>query len=51
MASAGLLAAVIVGLLIGVVVFEDSLGRAALTAGGIGVGVAIGTYMFTSQLR
>jgi len=46
----GLLTAVIVGLLVRVA-FDDSLGEAALTAGAIGIGVAIGTYIFTSQME
>lgn len=41
----GFLIAVVVGVLIEFLVFEGDLGEAAITAGGIGVGVGIGFYL------
>lgn len=48
-AFVGFLTAVIVGVLIGILVFEDSLVETGITAGGIGLGVAIGIYAVQSR--
>lgn len=44
----GFLIAVVVGVVIEILVFEGDLVRAAITAGGIGLGVGIGFYAVLS---
>lgn len=47
-AFVGFLTAVTVGVLIGILVFEDSLVETGITAGGIGLGVGISLYAVQS---
>lgn len=47
-AFAGFLIAVVVGVLIEILVFEGDIVRAAITAGGIGLGVGVGFYVTLS---